>query len=82
MFKALGKQLKPYLDKGALVPDNLSCSLIIAAVSDLEKERNSWLLDGINFSTHVYFLLQVSTSGIHSCVNLILQDSLEVCLRL
>lgn len=57
LFKALGKQLKPYLDKGALVPDNLSCSLIISAVSDLEKGRNSWLLDGINFYIHFYFLL-------------------------
>jgi nucleoside-triphosphate--adenylate kinase len=43
---ALGQKLKPYLDKGALVPDNLTCSLIIAAVSDLEKGRFSWLLDG------------------------------------
>ena len=49
-------KLKPYLDKGALVPDNLTCSLIIAAVSDLEKGRFSWLLDGINFVELFYYI--------------------------
>ena len=51
----IGMQLKPYMDKGALVPDELACRLVLAGVTDIEHGGLSWLLDGSSKPTiHSY----------------------------
>ncbi len=57
--EVIGKQLKPFVEKGALVPDELACRLVLAGVTDIEKGGKSWLLDG---SSHFCCLLAHSNT--------------------
>lgn len=65
---ALGQKAKEYMDKGALVPDDLVVSMVVEKIQN-EDSRNGFILDGFPRNINQAGVLDATLSGMNKSVD-------------